>query len=83
MSAWIFVAILGALAVGMLWLTERRQGGLSLRQRVHAWRHATCSTCGREFRKSRPSFPSLVGFSYCSYICEGAAWAKWIKGGAR
>lgn len=46
-------------------------------------RYRTCSTCGQEFRKSRPPFPSLVGFSYCSAPCEAAKWAAWIKGTTR
>lgn len=50
-----------------------------MRRWLHSLRWETCSTCGRDFRKHKPAFPSLVGFSYCSSQCEAAAWAKWVR----
>lgn len=46
-------------------------------------RTRTCSTCGVEFRKHKPAFPSLVGFSYCTAACEALAWDLWVKGTSR
>lgn len=51
-----------------------------MRRWLHGLRWRTCSTCSAEFRRHKPAFPSLVGFSYCSQRCEAEQWARWIKG---
>ena len=44
----------------------------------HRHTHRTCAICGSEFRKHSPSLPSLVGFSYCTNLCENHAWQDWV-----
>lgn len=50
-------------------------------KRLLRWWHrrlyVNCRFCGTEFRKHKVTLPSLVGYSYCSKICETRRWEEW------